>query len=366
MRGWPMVLGLFMTVFWAGSPPAEAQIYKYKGYIIFPSNEEELYADVEQNFRTGIGKMKGQTSKGVKCQGTARPTSMSTNAICFGQTAELQFTCSDGRSFNVPLLLENCTQGAGAGFNKNDPNDMVYVAFGGLEYTLKKRAIAHGNLVAKMVHGDNDMPSPSAPDGLISAGTGFFVSGNGILVTNYHVVQNGSRFNLFDSKNKNMIPAKLLSADPINDLAILESELKSKPIPLAANFNLKRGEDVLTLGYPQTDLQGVEQKATFGKINAPTGDLDDVRYIQIDLPIQPGNSGGPLISDQGEVVGVITKRLINKESQNVNYALKIDYLAPLLMQKAPAVKPSSGPGPLPMPKLVERFEDSVVMVLTYQ
>jgi S1-C subfamily serine protease len=80
-------------------------------------------------------------------------------------------------------------------------------------------------------------------------------------------------------------------------------------LPVAEHFDLKRGDEVLTLGYPSPSLQGIQQKATFGKINASTGLGDDHRFVQVDVPIQPGNSGGPLLNNQGAVVGVTTLRL---------------------------------------------------------
>jgi len=94
----------------------------------------------------------------------------------------------------------------------------------------------------------------------------------------------------------------------------------------------------MTLGYPLVGLQGQEQKANFGRVNALSGTAGDIRYIQIDAPIQPGNSGGPLINRAGEVVGVVSATLnqqvviseANALAQNVNYAIKIDYVIPLL------------------------------------
>jgi S1-C subfamily serine protease len=353
------------VVFLEGTAQAAPSNVKYKGFAIFPLTGEELYADVEHNLRTGVGKAKGRTSKGVGCQIITKPAAFrSADLLCTGQVPEARLTCDDGRDFIIPIALENCVQGAGVGFNKNDP-DVVYIAFGGVPLTLKKRAIDYGDTVIEdFLEASKRLPAP-AQDGLIGSGSGFYISDNGILVTNHHVIKGGNRFLLVDPKHQSTIPAKLLAEDPGNDLAILKSDTKSKPIPIAAAFNLKRGEDVLTLGYPKPNLQGNQQKATFGRVNADTGIMDDVRYAQVDLPIQPGNSGGPLIGDNGVVIGVITSTL-NAENQNVNYALKIDYLFPLLAQKSLAIKPSAGQGQQPMPQLVENFEDSVVMVLTFK
>jgi len=93
------------------------------------------------------------------------------------------------------------------------------------------------------------------------------------------------------------------------------------------------------LGYPLITIQGQEQKATFGKVNALSGIQDDIRFLQIDVPIQPSNSGGPLIDRKVRVIGVTNATLdvLNtlKESgslpQNVNYAVKSDYIILLII-----------------------------------
>ena len=135
-----------------------------------------------------------------------------------------------------------------------------------------------------------------------------------------------------------MTEAALLKSDPANDLALLKVETTSSPIPIPSQTRMARADEVFTLGYPDITIQGQTRKATFGRINALSGIKDDVRFFQVDVPIQPGNSGGPLINDKGEVLGIVTMTLdaivslIAKGSlpQNVNYAVKSDYLVPLL------------------------------------
>ena len=131
--------------------------------------------------------------------------------------------------------------------------------------------------------------------------------------------------------------------------------------------------EVLVLGYPLIALQGQEQKATVGRINALSGFQGDVRYFQIDAPIQPGNSGGPLLNARGEVVGVVTAtldpvgtlRATGSLPQNVNYAVKADYMIPLL-RAALGDQWSLLSGVAPqreMSEIVERAEGSVFLVI---
>jgi S1-C subfamily serine protease len=158
-----------------------------------------------------------------------------------------------------------------------------------------------------------------------------------------------------------------VAIDPANDLAILQADdTISTPIPLAASFSLKRGEEIMTLGYPQPSMQGTQQKATFGRINAESGMRDDPRFIQVDLPLQPGNSGGPLLDKSGYVVGVVTGKL-RGQHQNVNYALKIDLLRTLIKQNPSvqnALPKPVGRNPRDFSVLAAELESSVVAVLS--
>lgn len=206
---------------------------------------------------------------------------------------------------------------------------------------------------------------PEQRQPIVISGTGFFVSDNGLFATNYHVAGECSRVVIINTGNSREIPARLVQADAVNDLAVLRADVpRSTPIPLASGFNLKPGEDVLTLGYPDPERMGLQQKATFGLVNAATGIQDDLRLCQVDLPIQPGNSGGPLLSLKGEVVGIVTARL-KGDVQNVNYAVKVDYLRQLLEKRGVASQ-SGSDNKMSRPEVVEAFKNSVVLVLCWQ
>lgn len=201
----------------------------------------------------------------------------------------------------------------------------------------------------------------------INSGTAFFINENGLLVTNYHVIAGSSKLAIWDPQLQYNSPAQVVCIDQANDLAILKANVKSKAIPLATNGHLKRGEEVLTLGYPSPEVQGVQQKATFGRVNAVTGFADDGRFIQVDLPVQPGNSGGPLLNTKGEVVGIVTAQL-QGIYQNVNYALKVDYLF-LLLKKVKGATFFTYDKEQPtkdMKLIVEMFQSSVVLIMAGQ
>lgn len=170
-------------------------------------------------------------------------------------------------------------------------------------------------------------------------GSGFFINEKGYIATNYHVVKDASEIQIeyFQKGIKNTFAAKVVVMDKQNDLAIIQitdSKFKTLPIiPYVFSSNIKDvGSDVFTLGYPMADVMGDEIKFTDGKISSKTGIEGDITVYQISVPIQPGNSGGPLFDSKGNLVG-ITSSALNKEyfnSENVNYAIKATYLKNLI------------------------------------
>lgn len=174
----------------------------------------------------------------------------------------------------------------------------------------------------------------------LRSGTAFLISAAGHLLTANHVVQ--GRTNVTIHMADRAVPARVLLRDPANDVALLQADITGTPLPLASAATVSRGQEVMSLGYPLVDMQGESQKAGFGRVNALSGLEDDIRFMQMDVPTQPGNSGGPLLNQQGQVIGIVTATINQRTvisraatiAQNVNYALKIDYALPMLPQEA--------------------------------
>lgn len=211
--------------------------------------------------------------------------------------------------------------------------------------------------------------------GGVSTGTGFFISSNGYVATNYHVVADGKTFALRDG-NGNVHEAHVVLRDTSNDLAILKVEGSSfVPLPIRSSNSIKKGAAVFTLGFPNVTIQGRESKVTEGIVSSLSGFDGQPNSFQISVPIQPGNSGGPLIDMTGAVLGLTTSKLsaaamINSGRsipENVNYAVKSNYLLELIgtdrnIARAVSLsQPSASPRPLT--ELVERAEQAVVFVL---
>ena len=170
-----------------------------------------------------------------------------------------------------------------------------------------------------------------------STGTGFFIDKNGYLVTNYHVVDEGKTFEISITKNgkSKEYKAEIVSVDKQNDLAILKIISSDfKPLEkLSYNFNTKSqdvGSSVFALGYPLTKIMGNEIKFTDGKISSKSGFQGDITTYQISVPIQPGNSGGPLFDEKGNLVGITSSGVNKQLADNANYAIKTSYLKLLI------------------------------------
>ncbi|MFA9190603.1 serine protease [Flavobacterium sp. FZUC8N2.13] len=162
-----------------------------------------------------------------------------------------------------------------------------------------------------------------------SSGTGFFIAKNGYITTNFHVVEDANFIEI--EYLKKPYKAKVIVSDKHNDLAILKIEDNSF-IPLTTlNYNFKTeisdvGTSVFALGFPLTEIMGKEIKYTDGKISAKSGYKGDISSYQISVPIQPGNSGGPLFDENGSLLGVTSSGINKTIADNANYAIKIKYL----------------------------------------
>jgi S1-C subfamily serine protease len=158
-------------------------------------------------------------------------------------------------------------------------------------------------------------------------------------VTNHHVVGDRTSVKLVTPEGTT-VEARVLTSDPANDLAVLVSEVPYRgALPLRlASMPPKVGERVVAIGHPLASIMGSTAKLTTGDISALAGSSDDPRYYQFSAPIQPGNSGGPLLNSSGEVIGVVTSKLnweltlkaSGQIPEGVNYAVKVAYLRPML------------------------------------
>ncbi len=180
-------------------------------------------------------------------------------------------------------------------------------------------------------------------------GTAFAVSSNGEFLTNAHVVERASSIVVVYQGRK--YAAHVLGMDSQNDLAVIKIEQVTIPSAFSPTLEPTKGEEVYTLGFPNPTLQGFESKYTKGEVSSLTGLQDDQRHMQISVPIQPGNSGGPLINKHGHVVGIISSKLDSLEilkdqrylPEAVGYAIKTSLAVSLLESlSVPILFPDQG------------------------
>lgn len=207
----------------------------------------------------------------------------------------------------------------------------------------------------------------------IYTGSGFFITTNGYFVTNYHVIKDADKIGLRDVQGKTY-EAIVVKVDANNDLALLKVKGETfSALPVINSQTVKRGAHVITVGFPNIDIQGKEPKLSEGIISALSGIQDEPTVFQISVPIQQGNSGGPMVNMDGNVVGIIASKLSalymlkNKGSvpENVNYAIKSNYLNELIQTDDGVSKSLLPPTKRPAENLVElseRVEKAIAMV----
>ena len=155
-------------------------------------------------------------------------------------------------------------------------------------------------------------------------GSGFIISADGIILTNAHVVRDAREVTV-KLTDRREFRAKVLGSDPKTDVAVLKIDAKNLPVvPLAKTDNLKVGEWVLAIGSPY----GLDNTVTAGVVSAKGRTLPDdsyVPFIQTDVAVNPGNSGGPLFNTRGEVVG-INSQIYSQTGgyQGLSFAIPID------------------------------------------
>lgn len=211
----------------------------------------------------------------------------------------------------------------------------------------------------------------------IATGSGFFISSQGHYITNDHVVADGNTF-FVAARDGKWRKATKVAASKEYDLALLVVEgADHESMPVADSKTVKLGSSVATVGFPNTFLQGLSPKLSDGKIASLKGFRDDPNEFQISVPIQPGNSGGALFNDKGNVVGVVTSKLdqavavelTGMIAENVNYALKSEKLlewieGQKLDDLALAAPIEDGAGNFE--DVVEKAERSAAMILVFE
>ncbi len=174
-----------------------------------------------------------------------------------------------------------------------------------------------------------DRVPPSADDELeeVGSGTGFFVDAKGHLLTNYHVVEDCTEVGVLEGGGT--AATHVVRVDETADLALLETELGGRPFAAFRAEGAEIGEPTFAVGFPLLGML-TSINMTNGIVSSLTGPAGYDGVIQTTAPVQPGNSGGPLVDEGGNVIGVVFATGDPSTTQNIGWAIKsevaVDFL----------------------------------------
>ena len=211
------------------------------------------------------------------------------------------------------------------------------------------------------------------------SGTGFMFGSKDYVITNWHVIR-GTKNIKVKFINGEKINAKVLLKDPQHDIAFIKLERSPKLPPsnlkIGDSSQVRLGDRVFTIGYPAHWVMGEKPKYTSGDVNALSGIKDDPTVFQISVQIQPGNSGGPLFNQNGQVIGITQSSLdpnlavgaFGTLPQNVNFAIKSNYILNLLPMLPETLISSRGIVVVPtesqysLGNFIEKIKNNIVLI----
>jgi hypothetical protein len=163
-----------------------------------------------------------------------------------------------------------------------------------------------------------------------SLGTGFVVSGDGLVASNLHVIAGNSKITVTLADHREYNVVEIYNGDRQRDLVIMRIEAQKLPaLSLGDSDSIHPGDAIVAIGHPL----GLEDTVSNGLVSAIRKVDQDLTVLQISAPIAPGSSGGPIFNDRGEVIGVATAIMLG--GQNLNFGVPIGYVKELLRSPAP-------------------------------
>jgi hypothetical protein len=192
-------------------------------------------------------------------------------------------------------------------------------------------------------------------------GSGFLVNNQGIIATNYHVIEGAKE--IYVESNKKDYKCSIVAIDKINDLAILKTQkFNTNPIKYTiSSITSETGSSIFALGFPYAlSLLGNEIKLTDGLISSTSGYQNDVTTYQISVPVQPGNSGGPLFDENGNVIGIVSSKFTLGD--NVSYAIKSNYLLKLLTKNNIIINKKNSISNLKLTEKVKELSKTTLLI----
>ncbi len=205
---------------------------------------------------------------------------------------------------------------------------------------------------------------------IIATGTGYIVTADGAIITNNHVIAECPD-DVTVQLDRQQSKGEVIARDPRNDLALITSKLQPRVVP-ALRTGVRLGENIVVFGYPIPEFLASSGNFTVGNVTATEGLKDDTGHVQISAPIQPGNSGGPVLDQDGNVVATVDSTLnaINmaKEtgniSENVNFAIKETVVENFLDANGVRYSTAALSAPMQAPDLADRARTFTVFIFS--
>jgi hypothetical protein len=205
-----------------------------------------------------------------------------------------------------------------------------------------------------------------------ASGSGFIVHSDGYVLTNHHVIAGAGQIEVI-VPGKGELLASVAADDEYKDLALLKIEAVGlEALPIAESKGVKVLDTVIVLGYPLAPALGADVSASQGQVNA-IREEGRIPLLQIDATVNPGNSGGPVLNDRGEVVGVVVSKLnaplflqqAGIIPERVNFAIPIDEARGIIRKAYPlGFTPSAKAERLTGQQIFDRARNAAVLILS--
>ena len=203
---------------------------------------------------------------------------------------------------------------------------------------------------------------PKNESGQLVSGSGFFIDKNGYVVTNSHVIdgcKNDKKVHI-NNVSKNF---EIVADDKSLDLALLKTDIKNKDYIKITREEVNKLDKIIVAGYPLGKFLSDDLKFTEGIVSSLKGFMDSSHEMQIDAAINTGNSGGPVVNENGELVGVAVATLSKEITEGINFAIKSSSVEMFLKSNSiRPIKSSFSFGNLNRSKLRELLENSTVYI----
>ena len=194
-----------------------------------------------------------------------------------------------------------------------------------------------------------------------SSGSAFVIGSDGYLATCAHVVGEAKKVEVV--LGGRVLSATVVEVNPVLDVALLKVDASNlTPIPLADSSKVLQGKKISAFGFPLSSVLGEKLKVTSGIVSGFVENVGGCRNLQFDAKVNPGNSGGPMVDESGNCVGIVTSKLIGIAVSEVGFAVPSSELVKLLQKHSRSPQPFVKSQIVAGTELVKMMSNSVALV----